>query len=143
MQIGTKTLLFGNHQFLIYPFFVWLAWIRIHGKLPNWKEMICIFIHDWGYWGKPNVDGPEGEQHPVWAAWWALRHFDPILNRQWTMRYYHLCMFHSSSMAKKCEQKVSKLCMHTGQIRHNNDSNMDADTLWKTDRRDPGVQDLS
>jgi len=25
-------------------------------------------IHDWGYWGKPNMDGPEGERHPWLGA---------------------------------------------------------------------------
>jgi len=107
MKIGTKTLLFGNHQFLIHPFFVWLAWVKVYRRLPNWKESICILIHDWGYWGKPNIDGPEGEGHPLWATLWAKKYLDSgNLNG-----YSYLCAFHSSTIAKRYDTSVSRLCL--------------------------------
>jgi hypothetical protein len=112
IPIGTKTLLYGNHQFLLHPLFVGLAWTKYYHKLPNPKEAICIIIHDWGYWGKPNLDGEEGEQHPFWAAQWALNHFDkskspPLYNKS----CYYLCLYHSSFLSKRLGIKVSRLCI--------------------------------
>jgi hypothetical protein len=68
MKIGTKSLLFGVHQFLWHPVTVALAWRKLYGKWPTWEQAVCIFFHDWGYWGKPNMDGPEGKAHPEAGA---------------------------------------------------------------------------
>ena len=106
MNIGTKTLLFGNHQFLLHPLFVGIAWVKLYHKLPNPKEAVCIFIHDWGYWGRPNLDGDEGERHPLWAATWAGRHLD-----HHGYFYGNLCLHHSSFLAKKHGKPVSRLCI--------------------------------
>lgn len=56
MKTGTKSLLFGVHQFIWHPLTVLLAWIKLYGW-PAWEELVCIIIHDWGYWGKSNMDG--------------------------------------------------------------------------------------
>ena len=95
MKVGTKSLLFGVHSFLWHPFTVLIAWIRLYGR-PNWKELVCIFIHDWGYWGCPNMDGKEGENHPYKAA---------NLVRKWfrQRKYYYLCLFHSRHLARRIE----------------------------------------
>ena len=103
MQIGTKSLLFGSHQFIIHPFFVYIAWVKLYKSFPNWKEAICIIIHDWGYWGCPNMDGQEGEQHPYWAAHWAEKFLE--------FHYLELCQYHSRFLAKKHDCPVSKLCL--------------------------------
>jgi hypothetical protein len=103
MKIGTKSLLFGGHQFILHPAFVFVAWIRLYKSLPNWKETICIVIHDWGYWGKPNMDGAEGEQHPIWAGAWAEKHLGP--------QYLELCRYHSRFLARQHDCEVSKLCL--------------------------------
>lgn len=66
MRIGTKSLLFGCHQFVLHPVMVGLAWWRLYGR-PTLPEAVAIVIHDWGYWNQPNMDGPEGEEHPIWA----------------------------------------------------------------------------
>lgn len=71
MKVGTKSVLFGVHQFLWHPFTVLLAWRKLYGTWPAWWQCIAIFCHDLGYWGKPNMDGPEGELHPVRGAEWA------------------------------------------------------------------------
>jgi hypothetical protein len=105
MKIGTKTLLFGSHQFVIHPILVFIAWVKLYKKLPNFKELICIIIHDWGYWGKPNLDGPEGEKHPIWAAMWIAG------NTDWSLDYSWLCLYHSRFMAKMDNHPVSKLCL--------------------------------
>jgi hypothetical protein len=101
MRIGTRSLLFGVHQFLWHPITVYIAWLKLYGR-PNWRETICIAIHDWGYWGKPNMDGIEGERHPELAAEIAFRLFG--------IEYEHLCLFHSRHYARKCRQEPSQLC---------------------------------
>lgn len=77
MKVGTRSILFGGHQFILHPIFVALAWRRLYGKWPRkFPIWVAIVIHDLGYWGKPNLDGPEGEMHPLWAAEVMHRHFD-------------------------------------------------------------------
>ena len=108
MQIGTKSLLFGVHQVFIHPIVVFLAWKHLYGW-PNWKEMICIIIHDWGYWGKPNMNGKEGERHPIWAADKAYRFLDGG-SSGYSLRYYRLCIYHSRHFARRAMTEPSKLC---------------------------------
>lgn len=80
MKIGTKSILFGAHQFAIHPWFVAEAWYRLYGYPWALWLWIAFFVHDIGYWGKPNMDGPEGEEHPWTGAkilyalqgWWLF-----------------------------------------------------------------------
>jgi hypothetical protein len=101
MKIGTRSLLFGVHQFVIHPIVVLIAWIKLYG-MPSWKEFICIVIHDWGYWGAPNMDGIEGELHPELAA---------NIAKKWLGEEYHeLCLYHSRHYARYAGKEPSKLC---------------------------------
>jgi hypothetical protein len=68
MNIGTKSLLFGVHQFLWHPWTVARAWRRLYGHWPSFNVWICILCHDLGYWGCPNMDGMEGRKHPECGA---------------------------------------------------------------------------
>lgn len=68
MKIGTRSILFGAHQFLIHPLFVALAWWRLYGFPWDPRLWVAFLVHDLGYWGKPNMDGPEGEDHPRLGA---------------------------------------------------------------------------
>ena len=68
MTIGTKSILFGVHQFILHPFFVLWAWLIIYRETPRLYELCAIITHDWGYWGCPNMDGEEGEEHPDKSA---------------------------------------------------------------------------
>lgn len=104
MKIGTKSLLFGGHQFLIHPMFVTVAWTRLYHKPPNPRELLCIVIHDWGYWGKPNMDGNEGELHPLWGAKIAQNLFGSIY-------WYDFVAYHSRFLARRDGVPVSKLCL--------------------------------
>ena len=71
MNVGTKSVLFGVHQFLIHPVIVARAWWIVHEEWPELHEWAAIITHDLGYWGSPNMDGDHGEQHPERiAAWW-------------------------------------------------------------------------
>lgn len=101
MTTGTKSLLFGVHQVLWHPITVLLAWIHLYG-LPNWKELVCIIIHDWGYWGKAKMDDAEGETHPRWAAHKAMKWFG--------VEYFVLCLYHSRHYAKRHNKEPSRLC---------------------------------
>lgn len=127
MKTGTKSLLFGVHQFIWHPLTVWLAWVWMFHVLPTWRETICIIIHDWGYWGKANMDDEEGETHPELGAKIAYWLFDKQLARGswnplkvlhdvllWDSRsngdYKQLCLYHSRHYARRACQDPSPLC---------------------------------
>jgi len=103
MTTGTKSLLFGVHQFIWHPLTVLLAWIWLYHRLPNWRELICIIIHDWGYFGKANMDDEAGEQHPEFAA--------KIAGWLFSNPYYRdLCLYHSRHYARLHGVEPSLLC---------------------------------
>lgn len=101
MTLGTKTLLFGVHQFFLHPLLVTIAWIRLYRSFPNWREMICIVIHDWGYWGKRNLKDADGDRHPELGAKIALKLFGPI--------WKDFILGHSSFYVKRNGLSASKL----------------------------------
>ena len=68
MKLGTKSLLFGAHCFFVHPFCVLIAWIKIYGFPFDPRIWIAILVHDWGYWGKPDMDGLLGKMHPYLGA---------------------------------------------------------------------------
>ena len=99
--VGRRSLLFGVHQFLWHPWTVYQAWRRLYGR-PNWREAVCIVIHDWGYWFAPNIDGPEGQRHPEWGA---------RIARRWLGDAYgDLVLYHSRHYARLHGKAPSKLC---------------------------------
>lgn len=91
MKIGTKSLLFGIHQVFWHPIMVYKAWVYLYGR-PSFKETICIIIHDCGYFGKPNLDGPEGILHPELGA--------KIADKLFGSKYGVLCLCHSRGYIK-------------------------------------------
>jgi hypothetical protein len=99
MKIGTKSVLFGAHCFFIHPFFVALAWIKLYGFPFDPRIWIAFFIHDLGYIGKPNIDGPEGESHVELGAK-IMR----IFGEKWS----DFSMYHSRYYAKKHGKKPSR-----------------------------------
>lgn len=101
MKLGTKTLLFGVHQFAWHPLTVLRAWIYLYGW-PNWRELVCILIHDWGYWGCSNMDGTEGMEHPRVGARLAGWLFGP--------KYEDLVLWHSRYLARQQGREPSRLC---------------------------------
>ncbi len=68
MKIGTKSLLFGCHQVIWHPFTVALAYRKLFKRWPDLYGSIAIFVHDWGYWGKSDIDGEDGKTHPMLGA---------------------------------------------------------------------------
>jgi len=104
MKMGTKSLLFGAHQFLLHPLLVAWAWWRLFGFPWKWQLWVCFFLHDAGYWGLPNMDGKEGERHVERGAMWVLRLTDDY-------RWWRFCLYHSRARAAAVGRKPSALCV--------------------------------
>jgi hypothetical protein len=128
MKIGTRSVLYGYHCFLIHWFFVALGWWRLYGfdrvcigimvhhdtdlgatyrkrvyaSLLNPKLWVVFLVHDLGYWGLPNMDGPEGELHPQWAC--------KKLNQWFGAPWGEFSLLHSRFYAKKMALPPSALC---------------------------------
>lgn len=103
MNIGTKSILFGAHQFFIHPWFVAWAWWQLYGIPADFRLWIAFFVHDLGYWGKPNMDGPEGETHVEWAA--------DLMGKLFGHKWRDFCLYHSRFYAKRDGKHFSRLCV--------------------------------
>ena len=111
MKIGTRSLLFGAHQFALHPLFVALAWRRLYGawprEIPVW---VAFAVHDLGYWGLDDLDGPEGERHPLRGANIMGRLFD---RREtdicWQGRWWRFAAGHSRTLAARFDLPTSDL----------------------------------
>jgi hypothetical protein len=51
MKEGTVSILFGIHS-PIHSYYVLRAWIKLYHSFPAWWQIVCIFIHDIGHFGK-------------------------------------------------------------------------------------------
>ncbi len=127
MTIGTKSVLFGAHCFCLHPWFVALGWWTLYGFPFDPRLWIAFFVHDLGYIGKPNMDGPEGETHPKFGARVMTRLFDRgYPKRELFQHSYHggwvfrriaygrwgeFCLLHSRYFAKTLDKQPSRLCM--------------------------------
>jgi hypothetical protein len=122
MKLGTRSVLFGAHQFLIHPVFVLVAWWQLYGPPLDPRLWLAFLIHDWGYWGSPNIDGPEGEAHPEWAArvmtrlcdrglpGWAYLWLGTVPRRFPVGPWGQFCLFHSRYYARAAQRPPSPLC---------------------------------
>lgn len=52
MREGTKSVLFGCHNPILHGIFVLMAWRLEYKSWPKWWELIGIFLHDIGVWGR-------------------------------------------------------------------------------------------
>ena len=102
MKTGTKSLLFGVHQFAWHPITVALAWRKLYGEWPCWRIAVCIVVHDWGYWGCEKMDDDKGEMHPCLGA--------KIAERLLGVEYAYVVLAHSRHLARKLQLEPSKLC---------------------------------
>lgn len=116
MRIGTKSILFGAHQFAIHPWFVAWGWWQLYGFPWDPRLWVAFFVHDIGYFGKPNMDGPEGELHPYTGARLMGFLFDqnPLqlsgrLSKE--SKWHDLTLYHSRYLAKKNGRNYSRLCV--------------------------------
>lgn len=52
MKEGTKSVLFGCHNPVLHGLCVLAAWRITYKSWPKWWQIICIFLHDIGVWGR-------------------------------------------------------------------------------------------
>ena len=102
MKIGTKSVLYGAHCFLIHPFFVARAYWLLYGFPFDPRLWLAFFVHDLGYIGKPNMDGEEGEKHPYLGA-----HIMGMFGHKW----FEFTLYHSRFLAKRNYAQFSRLCV--------------------------------
>ena len=102
MRIGTKSILFGAHCFVLHPWFVAAAWWKLFGFPLDPRLWVAFVIHDLGYIGKPNMDGPEGETHVELGA----RIMEYLFGKKWG----DFSRYHSRFYAKRDGVVPSPLC---------------------------------
>lgn len=95
--------MFGCHQFILHPLLLALAWWKLYRFPWHWKLWLVFVVHDWGYWGMPDMDGEQGEQHPKLGAEIVRR----LLGDRWAQ--FTLC--HSRYYAQRVNLPVSRLCL--------------------------------
>ncbi len=103
MKIGTKSILFGVHCFVTHPFFTAYSWYKLYGFPYDPRLWVAFFVHDLGYWGKPNMDGSEGEKHVELGA--------AIMGKLFGKKWYNFTIAHSRFYAKKKNLQYSQLCV--------------------------------
>jgi hypothetical protein len=103
LKIGTKSVLFGAHCFVLHPWFVAAAWWKLFGFPFDPRLWVAFWVHDVGYIGKPNMDGPEGETHVELGA----RIMEFFFERKWG----DFSRYHSRFYAKKDGVTPSRLCI--------------------------------
>ncbi len=114
MRMGSKSLLFGAHQFLIHPLFLSVAWIKLYGVgrqvdpyvstgLYDPRLWLAFLAHDLGYWQCRMIDDAEGEKHVEFAHNLFVRLGQPDFAK--------FCLYHSRFRARQDNQPYSKLCV--------------------------------
>jgi hypothetical protein len=106
MTIGTRSLLFGVHQFALHPLCVAIAWWKLYGFPWDWRLWLCFLVHDWGYWGCADMDGDAGRLHCEWAAAYIGLWLDGGEYGRWS----ELLLFHSRHYANGILAAPSRLC---------------------------------
>ncbi len=104
MKVGTKSVLFGAHQFLIHPIVLAIAWWQLYGFPWDPRLWVAFVVHDLGYLGKPNMDGPEGETHVELGA--SIMHF--LFDWQWEVYDFRTDDIDEVSMALKRGYRPAK-----------------------------------
>ena len=102
MTVGSKSVLFGAHCFLIHGFFVARGWSMLWGFPWDPRLWAAFFVHDLGYLGSPNMDGREGEEHVHLGA--------KIMGLLFGDSWADFTLRHSRYWAKKHGVRVSRLC---------------------------------
>jgi hypothetical protein len=101
VKLGTRSLLFGAHQFVLHPIFLAIAWTKLFGPPVDPRLWVAFIVHDLGYFGLPNMDGPEGKRHVEFGA--AIMN---LFGKEWG----DFARYHSRSYAQLCGAQPSRLC---------------------------------
>ena len=98
LPVGPRSVLFGGHQFILHPIMVAIGWRRCYGRLPRDPRIwAAFFLHDLGYltqWCR-NMDGDEGQSHPLGGANIMGRLFDLPGEPCWSGRWWRFTAGHS------------------------------------------------
>lgn len=115
MKTGTKSILFGAHQFILHPICVAIAWSRLRSKRPdiytslwNLPLLVNFIVHDWGYWGLEKMDDEKGEEHVELGASIMACLFD---RSTFSSPWADFSRFHSRFIAKQYFTPISALCV--------------------------------
>lgn len=104
MRLGTKSLLWGCHQFLLHPIFTFVGWVLLYGwGTLSVPILLAIIIHDWGYWGCREMDGHDGVCHPI-------RFMGRFESHSWSQAMWEQIWRHSRHMCKELGDTPSDLC---------------------------------
>ncbi|MCZ2076619.1 MAG: hypothetical protein LC130_16680 [Bryobacterales bacterium] len=103
MKVGTKSILGGAHCFFIHPFFVAWGWKRLFGFPWDVRLWFAFALHDVGYWGLDDIDGPSGEEHVVLGA--------RIMGRLFGINWSDECYRHSRYWSQRMGLPISRLCL--------------------------------
>ena len=61
MKQGTISVLVGCHS-PVHSLVVLVAWRKLYRRWPAWWQVVCIFLHDIGHWGKQYLDDYEAKK---------------------------------------------------------------------------------
>jgi hypothetical protein len=103
LKIGTRSLLFGAHQFLLHPLCLAIAWTKLYGFPRDFRLWAAFFLHDIGYFGCRDMDGLDGQHHPELGA----KIMGRLFGHEWEM----FCLGHSRFHAHLLGIKISRLCI--------------------------------
>lgn len=103
MKIGTRSLLYGAHCFFVHPIAVAIAWYKLYGVPWHPALWLTFVVHDWGYWGKGDMDGEEGAAHPELGA--------KIVGFFFGQAWHDFTICHSRRYAQMKGKEVSQLCV--------------------------------
>lgn len=104
MRVGTKSLLFGVHQFVLHPLLVARGWWRTQGRFPWDPRLWAAFaLHDVGYWGAREMNTGDGSRHPERGA----RYLRELFGDAWG----RFALYHSRLYAAMAGVPVSALAI--------------------------------
>lgn len=101
-SIGTRSLLIGAHCWFLHPWFVAVSWWKLYGFPRDPRLWVAFIVHDWGYWGLPDMDGAQGQRHPELGG----RIMASLFGKKWG----DFTRLHSRYYAQLESREVSPLC---------------------------------
>jgi hypothetical protein len=87
----------------LHPFFVAWGWKRLFGFPRDPRLWFAFALHDVGYIGRGDMDGPEGEGHVVLGA----RIMGSLFGPAWEDE----CLRHSRYWSRRMGLPISRLCL--------------------------------
>lgn len=149
LPVGSRSVLYGAHCWFIHPVCLFLAWWSLYGFPWDPRLWVAFVVHDLGYWGLPNMDGPEGEEHVNWGGavmeWWFGREwgdFTRAHSRFWAKQhnvpYSRLCTADKKAFLLDPWWLYLPRVVASGEIHEYLDQSMNGTTTSTIDPFDPG-----